>query len=109
MTRDDPSRRRFCKTGIAVALLPLAAGTLLGEAGAQELPHVDPNDPTAQALKYTHDAASVDAATRGGADRHCASCRFYTDPEAKPWGPCSIFPGKAVNAQGWCNAWVAKA
>lgn len=108
MRRDDASRRRFFKTGLAMALLPVAGGTLLRAAGAADMPPVDPNDPTAQALKYTEDSASVDAGTRGGADRHCGNCQLYTGKAGDSRGPCTIFPGKSVNAQGWCTAWVAK-
>ena len=25
------------------------------------------------------------------------------------WRPCSLFPGKAVNANGWCASWTLKA
>ncbi|MDH5620575.1 MAG: high-potential iron-sulfur protein [Gammaproteobacteria bacterium] len=25
------------------------------------------------------------------------------------WRPCQIFPGKVVNAAGWCSVWAAKA
>lgn len=24
------------------------------------------------------------------------------------WRPCSIFPGKLVNENGWCKAWVGR-
>lgn len=91
-----------------MALLPVAGGTLLRAAGAADMPHVDTNDPTAKALQYTEDAASVDAAKRGGADRHCGNCRFYTGAAGDEYGPCSIFPGKSVHAQGWCTAWATR-
>jgi hypothetical protein len=45
---------------------------------------------------------------RGGEDRVCSSCRFYIKNDVA-WGPCNLFPGKAVAAQGWCKGWVAKA
>ena len=105
----DVSRRRFLNASIAVGLaLPLPA--MLGrEANAAEpMPQLDEAEPTAKALRYVHDASQVDAATRGGDDRLCRSCRFYTDATAEPWGPCSLFPGKAVNANGWCSGWVAR-
>jgi hypothetical protein len=25
------------------------------------------------------------------------------------WRPCQIFPGKAVNANGWCSSWMHRA
>ncbi|MDP5191762.1 high-potential iron-sulfur protein [Rheinheimera baltica] len=24
------------------------------------------------------------------------------------WRPCGVFPGKLVNAEGWCAAWAKK-
>ena len=70
------------------------------------MPHLEESDPAAQALKYVHDAASVDAGTRGGAERNCANCRFFGDASGG-WGSCQLFPGKAVNADGWCAGWAA--
>lgn len=102
------SRRKFVQSGVAVAFgLPVIA-SLTRMASAAELPRLDLNDPTAKALKYVHDATTVDEATRGGADRICASCRFYTGEAGPEWGPCTLFPGKSVNANGWCASWIAR-
>ncbi len=103
------SRRTFVKLTLATgAILP--AQTLLGggRAEAADLPHLDESDQAAQALKYVHDASQVDEGMRGGADRVCRGCRFFTEPSSEEWGPCTLFPGKAVNASGWCSGWVAK-
>jgi hypothetical protein len=29
--------------------------------------------------------------------------------EGDEWRPCNLFPGKLVNAHGWCKVWQAKA
>lgn len=99
------SRRRFLRTGLALgAALPVVIGT--ARTASAELPMLETSDPSAQALKYAPDANTVDAATRGGSDRICGNCRFYTGgPEA---GPCQLFPGKAVTHAGWCAGWAAK-
>lgn len=104
------SRRQFVKTCF-VSLGAVTSGGLLGvsTSQAEELPHVDENDPTAKALKYVHDATQVDAGMRGGDGRNCANCQLYTGADGSDWGPCSLFPGKAVNANGWCSAWAQKA
>ena len=83
----------------------LVLGTRTSAAG--ELPRLDEADRSAKALSYVHDASRIEAATRGGAERICRTCRFYTDADAA-WGPCTLFPGKAVKANGWCKGWVAR-
>ncbi len=104
------SRRGFVKTTV-VSVGSLSVGGLLGvgAAHAEDVPKVDENDATAKALKYVHDAGQVDAGTRGGDDRFCDNCQFYTGDPSSEWGPCTLFPGKSVNAKGWCSAWAKKA
>ena len=31
-----------------------------------------------------------------------------SDPTAKAYGPCQLFPGKSVNAKGWCVSHTAR-
>lgn len=107
-SRNTLKRRQFIAAGVIAGLVPIPVVLGPRSAAAAELPHLDESDPTAKALSYTHDASTVTAQTRGGADRFCHTCRFYLDPSATPWGPCQIFPGKAVNVNGWCKAWAAK-
>lgn len=80
------------------------------EMAAESLPELDLNHPTAQALGYQHDAALVDPQQfpqfRPG--HLCSNCALYTGAEGNEWGPCGLFPGKAVNAGGWCNAWAPR-
>lgn len=102
------SRRAFVRSGVAVAFTMPILGSIPRLAAAAEMPKVDVNDPQAKALQYVHDATTVDAAKRGGADRICASCRFYTAAAGSAWGPCTLFPGKSVSSKGWCASWVAK-
>jgi hypothetical protein len=62
-------------------------------------------------LKYTHDASSVDAATRPNPaeDQKCSNCALIQGDEGEQWRPCQIFPGKLVNNDGWCSVWAPKA
>ena len=101
------SRRRFIKVAlVGAAGLQIAA---LGRAAtAAALPHRDEADGSAKALAYAHDAATVAADLRGGENRVCSTCRFYIKPAAE-WGPCTLFPGKAAAAKGWCKGWVTTA
>jgi hypothetical protein len=102
------ARRQFIQLS-AVA----AAGCLVHpgrEAQAQDLPQLAEDDPMAQAMKYTHDASTVDPSTRANpaADQNCANCALIQGNDGDEWRPCQIFPGKAVAAAGWCSVWAPK-
>ncbi|MEZ5443070.1 MAG: high-potential iron-sulfur protein, partial [Lysobacterales bacterium] len=43
------------------------------------------------------------------ADQKCANCQFLQAEAGAASGPCALFPGKAVKAEGWCVSWVKKA
>lgn len=110
MADNNLSRRSFIQS-LAVAL-PAGAAVLNNQALASDLPKLDPNDPTAQALVYVHDAANVDTsnplAARYQAGQTCANCAQVQGEDGAEWRPCGIFPGKLVSAKGWCSVWVAK-
>jgi hypothetical protein len=108
-SRPVTARRHFLKLASgAVVAIPLA-GRL---AHAEEAAKVTEDDPTAVALGYKHDAASVDTAAypkragEEGAKQFCSNCALYAGGEAE-WGACPIFANKHVNRNGWCNSWVA--
>ena len=108
----NSSRRRFIKLSAAgVAAVPLASLAVGRIAWAEDLPQVEESDPQAQGLGYKHDATQVDTTkyTKYEAGQICENCQLYTGKEGEEWGPCAIFPGKAVAAKGWCSAWVARA
>ncbi len=102
------ARRKFIQLS-AVA----AAGCLVQpgrEARAQDLPQLAEDDPLAMAMKYVHDASTVDPSTRANpaAEQNCANCALIQGNDGDEWRPCQIFPGKAVNANGWCSVWAPK-
>jgi len=103
--------RRDALKGLALAVG--AAGTLrsVREARADALPHLSPTDPTAQALGYHDDAKSVSAKDfpTYQAGQMCSTCMQLQGTAGDAYRPCNIFPGKAVNANGWCKVWVKKA
>ena len=104
----DLGRRRVLRWGL-VGLVAVPLGQLaVQHARAEDLPLVDENDPMAQSLGYTPDSAQVDQAKYPNhtAEQFCHNCQFYTGKSGDPSGPCTIFPGKAVAANGWCTAWV---
>ena len=102
------ARRKFIQLS-AVA----AAGCLVQpgrEARAQDLPQLAEDDPLAMAMKYVHDASTVDPSTRANpaAEQNCANCALIQGNDGDEWRPCQIFPGKVVNADGWCSVWAPK-
>jgi High potential iron-sulfur protein len=109
ITLSKIARRKFIQLS-AVA----AAGCFVrpgAEARADGLPHLTEDDPVAKSMKYTHDSSTVDPASRANPapNQHCASCALVQGEDGQEWRPCQIFPGKAVNANGWCSVWAPKA
>ncbi len=111
----NKSRRDAVKMMIGgLASVPLVNLVGIAAAQAEDLPHVDPaTDPTAQALKYVAYATQADraAAARPGKppeEQNCSNCQFVL-ADSGEWRPCSLFPGKAVNENGWCASWTLKA
>ena len=104
------SRRDALK---GLALVVGATGTLrsVREARADAPPHLSPTEPTAQALGYHDDAKSVSAKDfpTYQAGQMCSTCMQLQGNAGDAYRPCNIFPGKLVNANGWCKVWVKKA
>nr|WP_136250771.1 high-potential iron-sulfur protein [Ningiella ruwaisensis] len=90
-------RRDFLKLS-GTTLIGMTLGGVALRANAQEKLELD--DPTAVALKYTHNS-EVEGA-------NCANCMYIQGEEGAEWRPCGIFPGKVVAADGWCSAWMKK-
>jgi len=109
MTNDHggrrPARRTFLlRSGAVLASLPAGARVAL----AQDAKKVDMNSPQAKALNYHHDAKQVkDPKHKEG--QFCHNCQFFQSDKKTGWGPCTLFGGQLVAAEGWCNAWVKKA
>ena len=108
-----PQRRDFLKAGslavVSLAAMPHAVRAA-AQAKAKALPHLAETDPQASALGYRNDARAVDRAKfanyRPGLD--CDDCVHFEGRKGEAWGPCKIFPGKAVNVKGWCSAFQPK-
>lgn len=91
------NRRDFLKLS-GTSLIGLTLGGVALRANAQEKLATD--DPTAVALKYVH-KSEVEGA-------QCDNCMYVQGEAGAEWRPCAIFPGKVVNAKGWCSAWLKK-
>ncbi|MDE1894043.1 MAG: high-potential iron-sulfur protein [Xanthomonadaceae bacterium] len=98
--KEIESRRRFLKIAAGTTVAAAFAGGLPGLARAADLPPLSESDPTAKALGYVENAGkTANAARKAGDD--CSNCQFYSGgPTGR--GPCKLFPGKSVNAKGWC-------
>lgn len=110
-SRINVKRRGFLKAGsLAVASLAMASHTGISMAQATK-PHLDEADPQAEKLGYKHDATKVDKKKfptyKPG--EACANCQLFQAKSAKDeWAPCPIYPGKQVNAKGWCSSYTKK-
>ena len=99
----------------ALAALATAAGTLVAAAtaraaDAKAVPHLAANDPTAVALAYFEDGSKVDAKQFATykPEQRCSNCLQLQGNAGDAWRPCNLFPGKLVNANGWCKVYVKK-
>ena len=98
----DIKRRKFVSMmGAGAAVIPVSALVASLPSHADDAPLVDPESAQAQALQY------VSESEKG--DQNCESCTLYTGVAGEAQGPCPLFPGSAVHANGWCSAYVAKA
>ena len=106
-TQTDKSRRKVLKLALSGAVaVPLSQLLLQRQAWAGDLPQLSEDDTQAKALKYVHDASKVTDPKRTD-NQFCKNCNLIQATEGE-WRPCSIFPGKAVNENGWCAAWVGR-
>jgi High potential iron-sulfur protein len=99
------SRRVFIAQVVASGSVMMALG-----ARAQGAPMLDEKDAQAVALGYVADTTKADAKkyTKHSKDQLCSNCQLYTGKAGDKAGPCSLFAGKQVAANGWCSAWVKK-
>ncbi len=102
------ARRQFIQVSAAAAAGAVVLPATRVE--AQDMPKLTEDDPMAQAMKYVNDASTVDAASRPNPaeNQNCANCALIQG-DSGDWRPCQIFPGKLVNANGWCSVWAPKA
>jgi hypothetical protein len=104
------TRRIFLRN--AAVAFPVGVIVLESTAQAQDLPHLELDDPTAKALFYVHDAAEIDTSVAGyeryEEGQSCENCIQLQGEAGAEWRPCALFPGKLVAAAGWCSVWTKK-
>jgi hypothetical protein len=91
----DQGRRSILKGLMGIPVIAVAGF----QASAQAATMVDPNDPTAKALKYTTHSTVAGSS--------CSSCALFSGGTAAS-GPCAIFPGKEVVSTGWCASYAKR-
>lgn len=97
----DKKRRQFVTfMGASTVAVPLGALITTLPSQADDLPLVDEASPAAVNWEYK---AATDIA-----DKMCMNCALYQGPEDAVGGPCPLFPGNNVHAEGWCKAWAPK-
>jgi hypothetical protein len=111
----DPSRRRFIRLGIAGATAVPLAGTLLSRTAWPTLADnatekVDETEPLAIQLGYHIKATDVEQTRfpQFTDQQFCGNCQLYAGTSGESWGPCTLFGGRLVAAEGWCSAWTAQ-
>jgi hypothetical protein len=108
-TVSQEARRRFLRLATAgIASAPFSGMLAMGRAHAQE--KVDPKSELAQQLGYTTDASTVDASQWPTYEKGqvCANCQLFHGEQGQEWGPCDLFGGQLVPAQGWCSGWTKR-
>ena len=103
-------RRQFLRIAGSAATVPVALWAINNRVHAQsEGKKLSLDDPQAKALGYVHDTNEVDSSKypRHEPSQKCKNCQLAQSAEGE-WIPCQLFPGKLVNADGWCASYVAK-
>ena len=88
-------------SGLMTAGLTQAQPAMLLESNSQ-----------AKTLGYREDSGKVSSASfpKYVPGQKCVGCQMFRIPHVgAASGPCAIFPGKLVAAEGWCDAFVQKA
>lgn len=106
------SRRDLFKiagAGSLAMLLPAMTRMSAGTAWAAD-DQLDPESAQAKALGYHHHYSEVDQSRwpRFAEGQICANCQLAQGDLTADWMGCSIFPGKQVANEGWCNAYVRR-
>jgi len=108
MHEQEPNQRRRRTLITVMGVIASVPLSRIAHAAPANLPHLSETDPTAKALQYHHDATRAKRTDKPGAPANtqfCHNCKLVQSTSGD-WRPCQIFPGKAVNANGWCVSWL---
>lgn len=100
MSMKELNRRNFMKlSGVAAAGMVLIPVCQV-EAADAPAAKLSSDDAQAKALGYV-EKTPVAGST-------CGNCMQSKGEAGAQWLGCNIFPGKQVNAGGWCKVWSKK-
>ena len=104
--------RRGVLRALAAVVAGAGAARLASAKDPEPLPHLTDSNPAAASLEYTEDASTVDDRKFPAhqPDQRCANCKYFEIAAIAggPYAPCRLYPGNAVNANGWCAGYVAR-
>jgi hypothetical protein len=102
------TRRQLLLAATALAPAAAVAATPADYAGIQRL---NQDDPVARSLLYREDTRQVPSehplAGNHKPQNKCANCVQLRGNAGDTWRPCPVFPGRLVNAGGWCSVWAS--
>jgi hypothetical protein len=96
-------------------VLQIAALTPIAVSGCAttkntDLPVVRAEDPVARAVLYYPNSKDVPAdhplAKTHKPEQKCADCVHIRGKDGDDPRPCPLFPGRLINADGWCSLWT---
>lgn len=103
-------KRRTVLKGVALGAIAISITSWRAKRADAAMPALDEKDPQARALGYVTDAGRVDVKSdptfKPG--QSCANCLQLQGKPGDALRSCNLFPGKLVNVNGWCKAWVKK-
>jgi len=109
MNRESRCTRRELLRAAAV-ITPVAVSGCATVAGSSDERLVRADDPVARAVAYYPNTTAVPedhplAVTHTPAQK-CANCINVRGNAGEPIRECPTFPGRRVNADGWCSIWA---
>ena len=108
----NTTTRRIALKTIVAAVAGVGAARLV-RASVAPIPHLTDSNPAAASLEYTEDTNSVDQRKypKHTAEQRCANCRYFDAASGAggPYAPCRLYPGNAVNVNGWCAGYASVA
>lgn len=92
----------------AAAVLPTARSGAAAAAPAPAPAPLDLKDPAAVAMGYVSDTAQIDPNKDPTyvSGNSCSNCLQLQGKVGDAYRPCTLFPGKLVNVNGWCKGWT---
>lgn len=109
MTRKPEfTRRQLLQAAALLTPVAITGCTPAAQSGTTAL---RAEDPVARSLLYYPNSRQVPAdhplAGNHSPSQTCASCIHVRGNSGDRLRPCPIFPGRLVNAEGWCSIWAA--